>query len=454
MDVKELNSKKLFKEYSILIPYDEIDNLINIKIKEIIPTLTLPGFRKGKAPTTIVKKKYEDSVLNEVLEKIVQEKTKELLDQKKLKAFRQPKVELKKYVKNEPLELGIKIDLQPDIKIYPFEKISTNKYSIEIDKKSYEENYKSFLNSQNNYKLINDENREIKNSDKIFVDIDTSDKDVPDFLKSQKNIPIVTDSDYQVLPDISKLILKSKMKKGDSKVFKINLKNILNDNKNKDVNFNIKILSIEEKINFEVTKDFLDKNKFKNEKELKDQINTGLKNQYNKNLQEIEKKQLMDILESKNEFDIPEGIYEEEFNIIWHRVEHAKKEKKLDPDDNNLSEAKLRKRYEKIALRRVKLAILMQEIANENKISVTEKELTNGMLEYASQYPGQEKQIFDYFKKNPSSIESIRGPIFEKKIVDLIFTKTKVESKKISVKDFNKLQESTFNINKKDGWSY
>ena len=154
----------------------------------------------------------------------------------------------------------------------------------------------------------------------------------------------------------------------------------------------------------------------------------------------------MDILDTKNEFDVPEGIYEEEFNIIWHRVEHAKKEKKLDSDDNNLSEDKLKKRYEKIALRRVKLAILMQEIANENKISVSEKELTDGMLEYASQYPGQEKQIFDYFKKNPSSIESIRGPIFEKKIVDLIFTKTKVESKKISVKDFNKLQEKTFKI--------
>ena len=450
MDVKELNSKKLFKEYLISIPYNEIDNLINIKIKEIIPTLTLPGFRKGKAPTTIVKKKYEDSVLNEVLEKIVQEKTKELLDQKKLKAFRQPKVELKKYTKNEPVELGIKIDLQPDIKIYPFEKILTNKYSINIDKKTYEENYKSFLNSQSSYKLIT-EDREIKNSDKIFVDIDTSDKDVPDFLKSQKNIPIVTDSDYQVLPDISKLIIKSKMKKDDTKVFKINLKNILNDKKNKDVNFNIKILSIEEKNNFEITKEFLEKNKFKNEKELINQINTALENQYNKNLQEIEKKQLMDILETKNEFDVPEGIYEEEFNIIWHRVEHAKKEKKLDSDDNNLSEDKLKKRYEKIALRRVKLAILMQEIANENKISVSEKELTDGMLEYASQYPGQEKQIFDYFKKNPSSIESIRGPIFEKKIVDLIFTKTKVESKKISVKDFNKLQESTFNINKKDG---
>ena len=90
----------------------------------------------------------------------------------------------------------------------------------------------------------------------------------------------------------------------------------------------------------------------------------------------------------------------------------------------------------------------MQHIAGENKISVSEKELTDGMLNYASQYPGQEKQIFDYFKKNPSSVESIRGPIFEKKIVDLILSKTKLETKKISVKDFNKLQEETFILGK------
>ena len=106
----------------------------------------------------------------------------------------------------------------------------------------------------------------------------------------------------------------------------------------------------------------------------------------------------------------------------------------------------MKERYHKIASRRVKLAILLQHIASENKISVSEKELTDGMLNYASQYPGQEKQIFDYFKKNPSSVESIRGPIFEKKIVELILSKTKVESKKISVKEFNKLQEESFKM--------
>jgi len=125
-------------------------------------------------------------------------------------------------------------------------------------------------------------------------------------------------------------------------------------------------------------------------------------------------------------------------------LEQAKKDDKLDEDDKNLSEKKLEQRYKKIALRRVKLAILMQHIANQQKITVSEKELTDGMLNYASQYPGQEKQIFEYFKKTPSSVESIRGPIFEQKIVEFILTKVTLKEDKINIEKFNKLQEEAF----------
>ena len=91
MNIKEINSKKLFKEFEIQIPYKDIDDSINDKINELIPTVSLPGFRKGKAPLNIVKKKYENNVLSEVIEKIVEQNTKKLIDEKKLKPFRQPK---------------------------------------------------------------------------------------------------------------------------------------------------------------------------------------------------------------------------------------------------------------------------------------------------------------------------------------------------------------------------
>jgi len=447
MNIKEIDSKKLFKEFEVQVPYEEVDNSINAKIAEIVPTVSLPGFRKGKAPLNIVKKKYENNVLSEVIEKLVEDKTKKLLEEKKLKAFRQPRVEIKKYKKNEPVKISIKIDLDPSINIFPFSDLELKKRSIKLDKKTFEENYNNFIASQKHYHKVNDI-RPAKLSDKIIVNISTEDSSVPDFLKSQKNLPIITDSDYQVLPDIGTKLINMKVKVGDKVNLKFDLKEVLKEKNKKEVEFLIEILSLEDSHEFTITKEFLKKNNLKDEKALNENLNNNLIKQYDDQLKQIQRKELMDILDLKNEFDVPEGMLDEEFNSIWHRLEHAKKEGKLDEDDKNVSDDKLKKRYEKIALRRVKLAILMQHIANEEKISVTENELTDGMLNYASQYPGQEKQIFDYFKKNPSSVESIRGPIFEQKIVGHILSKVKLKDETVDVKKFKKLQEDTFDNNR------
>ena len=443
MNIKEINSKKLFKEFEIQIPYKDIDDSINDKINELIPTVSLPGFRKGKAPLNIVKKKYENNVLSEVIEKIVEQNTKKLIDEKKLKPFRQPKVELKKYEKNQPVAISIKIDLEPQIEVCSFDEIELVNRTIDIDKKRIDENYNQFINSQKHYHKVKD-SRAAKISDKIIANITTKDESVPEFLKAQNNMPIVTDSDYQILPDIGPILVSKKVKVGDKINLKFDLKEALKQKEKKEVEFTIEIVSLEHLHEFKITKEFLEKNNLKDEKELRDNLEQNLIKQYQDSLKQIQKKELMDILDKKNEFDVPEGILDEEFNSIMSRLDQAKKDNNLDEDDKNLSDQELKKRYKKIALRRVKLAVLMQHIASINKINVSEKELTDGMINYASQYPGQEKQIFDYFKKNPSSIETIRGPIFEQKIVDTIISKVKLKNEKIDIKKFEKLNVEVF----------
>ena len=152
----------------------------------------------------------------------------------------------------------------------------------------------------------------------------------------------------------------------------------------------------------------------------------------------------MDILDKEHKFDLPQGILEQEFNDIWHRVEHAKKEGTLDDDDKKLSNDELKKRYENIAKRRVKLSILLQFISNEKNITVDEKELSNGMMQYASRYPGKEKEIIEYFKKNPSTIETIRGPILEEKVMESLISDAKINKVKVSKADYEKKQKEVF----------
>ena len=189
MNTKELKSTKLYKEFSLEIPYEEIDIEVDNKINQILPTVNIPGFRKGKAPLNIVKKKYEDNVLNEVIQKVIDTNTKKLIDEKKFSLFRAPKVELSNYEKNKPITINLKFDLKPEIKLKDFKDLKINKYEIELGKKAEENQFKSFIDSQKNFKKI-ESTRQVKNSDKVIVNFESSQEDLPEYLKSQKNFPI------------------------------------------------------------------------------------------------------------------------------------------------------------------------------------------------------------------------------------------------------------------------
>ena len=447
MSIKEIKSATLYKEYAVEIPYQEINGIIDEKINEIQPTVSIPGFRKGKAPISIVRKKYEDNIISEAIERLVQDKTKNLLDEKNLKPFIQPRVDLKKFEKNQPIEVEIKINLEPEIKLKDFKKIDLTNYEINLDKQIIDKNYKEFLNNQKKYTPITN-SREIKKTDRVILNLSSENETVPDFLKSQKNLPIIINSELQILPDLGSKLLSKKLKKGDKDKFGLDISKSIKSDKEFIADFDIEIVEIEEPTPFKVDKEFLEKNGLKNEEELKNNLENNLKSQYENGIKQIEKKQLMDILDKEHQFDLPQGIVDQEFNDIWHRIEHAKKDNKLDDDDKKLTDDKLKKRYEKISKRRVKLSILLQFIAKEQKISVDEKELTNGMMAYASQYPGQEKQIIEYFKKNPSAIETVRGPILEEKVINSVISSSNIVKKKITKTEYENLEKKTFDVSK------
>ena len=445
MNTKELKSTKLYKEYSLEIPYEEIDTEVDNKINQILPTVNIPGFRKGKAPLNIVKKKYEDNVLNEVIQKVIDTNTKKLIDEKKFSLFRAPKVELSNYEKNKPITINLKFDLKPEIKLKDFKDLKINKYEIELGKKAEENQFKSFIDSQKNFKKI-ESSRQVKNTDKVIVNFESSQEDLPEYLKSQKNFPIDLGFDDGILPGLNKELIERKVKVGDKIELKINLSKILKDDKFKKTTFHFEIISIEEKIKFELTKEFLDKNGFKTEKDLKDFLVSNIKTQYEQGIKQIEKKELMDLLDKNYKFELPDGVLEDDFNQIWNRLEQAKKEGSLDEDDKLLKDEDLKKRYKKISERRVKLGLLMQHIASEEKVVVSEEEINKGILEYTSQYPGQEKQIMEYFEKNPSSLDTIRAPLIEQKVIDSIISKSKTNVIKLNEDEYKKLEVKTFDI--------
>jgi trigger factor len=252
--------------------------------------------------------------------------------------------------------------------------------------------------------------------------------------------------DDGILPGLNKELIERKVKAGDKIDLQIDLSKILKDDKFKKTTFHFEIISIEEKIKFELTKEFLDKNGFKTEKDLKDFLVSNIKTQYEQGIKQIEKKELMDLLDNSYKFELPDGVLEDDFNQIWNRLEQAKKEGSLDEDDKLLKDDELKKRYKKISERRVKLGLLMQHIASEEKVVISEEEINKGILEYTNQYPGQEKQIMEYFVKNPSSLDTIRAPLIEQKVIESIISKSKTNVIKLNEDQYKKLEVKTFDI--------
>ena len=443
MQIKELNSKKLFKEFEVIVPGEEIESQIDVKIKEIAPKSNLPGFRPGKAPINLIKKKYEKDILGEIINQTIQEKSKKLLEEKKLTPLRMPKIEIKKFEKLVSLEFIIQIDLQPEIKLCDLSKIKLIKYTVDISKKEIDESYKKFLDNQSSYIPIK-KNRAVKKDDQVNISFECEDTNISENLRKQENINVIIGSTHQILPNLDKTIVNKKAKKDDEFEIIIKLPSSDKPSITKDYKFKIKIKEISEIQKIKVDEEFLKKIQINSFSELKKKIEDNLRNQYSTINDEIIKKQLLDNLEKEHNFDLPEGILKDEFDSIWKKVDLAKKEKRLDPDDVNLSDKDLKNRYEKIASRRVKLGLLVTNIANTHNIEVTNEEISSGLTEYAKNFPNQEKQVLEYFKKNPSEIEVIRGPIFEKKTLDFLLSKVKQTDKKVSVKELHDIQTKIF----------
>ncbi|MBR4932416.1 MAG: trigger factor, partial [Alphaproteobacteria bacterium] len=147
------------------------------------------------------------------------------------------------------------------------------------------------------------------------------------------------------------------------------------------------------------------------------------------------KRALLDVLAETHTFDVPQGMVDLEFDAIWKQFEEAKKNNRLDEEEKSKSEDELKADYKDIAERRVRLGLLLAEIANENKITLTNEDLTHAVMAEARRYPGQEKFIFEYYQKNPKALDALKAPLFEEKVVDFVLEQVQTSENKLTAEE-------------------
>ena len=424
MKVTIENKKGLIKDLKVFVDKQTMNTYMDQKYEEIKNTVNLKGFRPGKVPREILKRQFGKAVFSEVLDKVLKDTSTKALEENKIKPAGQPKLDLKTYGEDKELEYTISVTELPKVEIKSIDNIKFDEYTVKIDSKETDKRINEIAKNQPNYK---DANEEAKAAEKDLVVFDyTATVDDKPFKGGEgKNTQLTLGKDL-FLKGFDKQLVG--VKKGDQKIVEAILpenfpeKNLVN----KKAKFNCKINSIKNPDEVKIDDEFAKNLGAKDLKDLKSLISKQINDEYKNSLDRLSKNQILKEIENFKVSEIPQNLVDEEVKILSQGMseEDAKKSK------NN---------FEEVAKKRIKVGLILNEFGEQNQIKVTEQELQSEVQKQIRMMPGQEKMVMDFYQKNPSAVSSLRGTVYEEKIINLIKEKAKPNKKEISKDEAEKI---------------
>jgi trigger factor len=441
MQVTETLSEGLKRGYSIVVPAADIEGKRTNRLTELGKTVKLPGFRPGKVPMGVVRTRFGSAVMAEVLEESVNDATRQVLTDRGLRAATQPKVEVVKLEEAQDLEFKVELELMPDIAMPDFAAIElTRMKAVPGDD------------------AVGKALEQMAARAKDMVDVAEArpaakgEVLVCDFVGKLGGEPFqggaATDMDIEVggdgfIPGFTEQL--EGMSPGEAKTITVTFPAEYGaaELAGKEATFDITAKKLKQPVVPAIDDELGKKFGFETLDEMKDLIRGQIQREYDQISRMRIKRQLLDVLAGQASFPIPESMAQGEFDAIWQRLEQDRKNGQIDDEDKAKDEETLKTEYKAIADRRVRLGLLLAEIGRSKDITVSPDEMARAMRAEASRYPGQEQQIMDLFRKNPNVAETLRGPIFEEKVVDFILELAKVTVQDVTPEELAKEPEAS-----------
>ena len=420
-----VNSKKGLKtSLKIFVDKKTIEEKIENRIHELKSTVNLKGFRPGKVPLDLLKKQFGKAVYGEILDKILKETSLKAIEEKKIKPIGQPKIDLKIYGEGKDLEYLMQIEELPEIKFLELSKIKVINYDINVSKDVTEKKLNEIGNNQNNF--VDKKDGSIADQgDLVIIDFDaTIDGSTFEGGKG-KNTQLILGKDLFIKGFDKQLI---GVKKNETKDIHV----VLPDNypnkeyANKKAIFKCKILNVRRPEKIVINDEFAKNLGAKDLNDLRLMISKQIKGQYKTTLDSITKKEILDQLDSSSSFTVPETLIEQEISLFTQGLKKEDLEKR-------------KKENENIAKKRIKIGLILNEIGEKNNLKVTDEEFKSEIQKQVNSMPGQSKEVLDYYQKNPSASSSLRGTIYEEKIINLVKKNAKSVEKVLSIKEAEKI---------------
>jgi trigger factor len=438
MQVTETLSQGLKRAYKVVLPVGDLSARLESQLNEMKNKAQIKGFRPGKVPLGHLRKMYGKSIMAEVMQEAVNEANRKIIDDNSLRLAREPKIdfpedqaEIEKALSAEgDLAYSVNIEVLPKFDIGQFDDISLEKLVVEIPESEVDDAVLRMADRNRTF-TVRDAGGYAEKGDKVSIDfVGKIDGEVFEG-GSGTDIDVVLGSNT-FIPGFEEQL--EGIKVGEARVVNVtfpaeyNAAHLAGKAASFDVTAKVISFPGEVTIDDEFAKGFgLD-----DLAKLREAVRANLEGEFSRMSREKLKRTLLDTLDGRYSFDLPESLVEQEFNGIWSQVESEQQRSGKTFADENTTEEAARTDYRKIAERRVRLGLLLAEVGEKAEVKVTDDELSAALVERVRQFPGQEKAVWDYYRNNAEALASVRAPLFEEKVVDHIVAMAKVTDKVVS----------------------
>ena len=434
MQVTETLSEGLKRGFTVVVPSSDIADRRTAKLDEIGKQLKLPGFRPGKVPDRVIRQRYGNAVMSEVLEDSVNQAMEQVLSERGLRAATQPKVDVKSLPETadspKDLEFSVEVELLPDITPPDFATLALTRLKAEPTEEQITEALADIAARQKILEPVAEPRPAVK-GETLTVDY-TGSVDGVAFPGGA-----ATDADIEVagpnfIPGFTEQL--EGMSPGETKTIDVTFPEGYGTRAlaGKAAKFEIVAKALKTATTPAVDESLAEKIGFETLDDLKAAITRQMQREFDGMSRMRIKRDLLDRLSKIADFPVPPSMVDGEFNQIWARIESDKTAGNLDDEDKAKDEATLREEYRAIAERRVRLGLLLSEIGRTQNVQVTADEMTRAMRAEAARYAGQEAQVMEFFRKSPEAAEQLRGPIFEDKVVDYILDQATIDERSVT----------------------
>jgi trigger factor len=447
MKFEETSSEGLKREFKVVITAKALASRAEDRLNSLKDRVKIAGFRPGKVPPAHLKKLYGRQVMAEVLNDTVGSAAREIASEQKIKLAGEPQIDFPKDEKlieaviagTQDLSFTMKVEILPQIEIVDFKKIKLTKEVTEVSEKNVDEAIKRIADGHRHYHP--QEGRAAQNEDRLQIDYEGSIEGTPFEGGKAENAYLVLGS-KQFIPGFEEQLLGAKA--GEERALDITFPETYaaQELAGKKAIFKVKIREVAAVEKHEVIDNhFAEHLGFENLDKLKEAVREQIAREDLAASRQKLKRRLLDALDEQYDFELPASLVEQEFNMIWKQIEAEMAQTKQSFADQGTTEEQAKENYRTIAIRRVRLGLLLAEVGEHNKIEVTQDEMNRALVARLRQFPGQEKQVYEFYQKNPQALSEIRAPLYEEKVVDYILELAQVEEKKVSREELFKPEE-------------